>query len=76
MEINLGEDKHLVVNMGKGVMQQQVIIDYEAGDIRITDYQHVVKIRLTDLGKRLRDILVDDVFVHTFTEESDWKLKK
>jgi len=65
----MGEDKHLVVNIGKGTAQVQVIIDQEAGDIRITDYQNVVKVRQwVTKGEKLRDILVDDVFVHTFTD--------
>ena len=63
MNVEMRENKHLCItfNPQKGD-RRQVIIDEEHKDIRICDGHHVVKLRWE--GNKLKDILVDDVFVH------------
>lgn len=62
-------DKHLDVWLDEPSQSfqqfRQVIIDKEHNDVRITDHQNIMKVRFTKDGK-LKDILVNDVFVHTF----------
>ena len=52
--------------------KEVVIIDRKEGDIRISDFKNVIKVRIDQPGpySKLKDILVDDVFVHKFLEEN------
>jgi len=55
------EDRHLWILFDPGKRDfREVIIDKER-DIRINDGHTIIKVRFE--GKRIRDILVDDVFV-------------
>lgn len=59
MRINMGDNQHLTIEFHPGC-STVVIIDKEK-DIRICDGSHILKIRLKD--KKIRDILIDDVFI-------------
>ena len=63
MKVEMRENRHLWVQFDptKGDFRE-VIIDKE-NDVRINDGQTVVKVRLE--GKKIKDVLVDDVFVWT-----------
>jgi len=63
MKVEMREDRHLWVQTdpAKGDLRE-IIIDKET-DVRINDGQTVVKVRFQD--KKIRDILVNDVFVWT-----------
>ena len=68
-QIEMGKDEKYLTVSAEGF---QVIIDREKGDVRITDFSHVIKVRFNqpkpDVIVKLEDILVDDVFVHEFLE--------
>ena len=63
MKIEMGKYKHLWIVMGdqSTTNQAEVIIDLEHLDIRINDFQSVVKVRLTPTLK-VKDILRNDIF--------------
>lgn len=62
LKIEMREDRHLwvTINPAKGD-RREIIIDQQK-DVRICDGKHVVKVRFD--GKRIKDVLVDDVFVY------------
>jgi len=61
MKVEMREDKHLWVTLGHPAEDpREVIIDQDR-DVRICDGHTVVKVRFE--GKKIRDVLVDDIFV-------------
>lgn len=60
------KDRHLWVTFNPAEGDpREVIIDQEK-DVRICDGQHVVKVRFEKVAQkwRIKDVLVDDVFVY------------
>ena len=55
-------DQHLCVNLGPASGDQRVVIIDKEKDVRICDGSSVIKVRFE--GQKIRDILVDDIFVY------------
>ena len=74
MKVEMREDRHLWVQFDptKGDWRE-VIIDKEK-DVRINDGQTVVKVRLE--GKKIKDVLVDDIFVWTGSRDEAASAKR
>lgn len=63
MQIDMKEDKHLCIGLGRPSEEddREVIIDKEQNDIRVCDGHHVIKVRF--IKNRMIDVLVDDILV-------------
>jgi len=67
MKVEMREDKHLWITLGHPSEDpREVIIDADR-DVRICDGHTVVKVRFAE--KKIRDVLVDDIFVWRRDEE-------
>lgn len=64
MKVEMREDKHLWITFNPQQGDpREIIIDADK-DVRICDGQHIVKIQFDSNLQRIKDVLVDDIFVY------------